>query len=106
MGRLPLQRMGVFVSQDDEAPDPAGDRVLGHRGVGEPAELVQGGLGVVQPQPSRDENVPWDVLAEYLQRPLHGGYDFGGGLGGAVVVGVAEGGAWASSRGRISTVQV
>jgi hypothetical protein len=93
--------VGVFVSQDDEAPDPAGDRVLGHRGVGEPAEFVEGGLGMVQPQPSRDEKVLWDVLTEHLQCPLHAGCDLGGGLGGAVVVGVAEGGGLVSRGSRL-----
>jgi hypothetical protein len=32
--------VGVFVGKGQEAPDPAGDRVFGQRGVGEPAELV------------------------------------------------------------------
>jgi hypothetical protein len=36
----PRQVVGVFVGQGQEAPDPAGDCVFGHRGVGEPAELV------------------------------------------------------------------
>jgi len=45
--------VGVFVGHDQEAPDSAGDRVFGHRGISELTELLQAGLVVFQPQPSR-----------------------------------------------------
>ncbi len=74
--------VGVFVRQGQEAPNSAGDRVFGHRGIGELAELVEAGLVVLQPQPPRDQEVVGDVVAEHLQRPVHAGRHLGGGLGG------------------------
>jgi hypothetical protein len=61
---------------------------------------------VVQPQPSGEAEVLGDVLAEYLKRPLHAGCHFGGGLGGAVMVGVAEGGGLVGRRSRLAVYPV
>ncbi|MDT7594943.1 MAG: hypothetical protein QOJ06_489 [Pseudonocardiales bacterium] len=64
---------GLFVGPGQEAPEPAGHRVLVIRGSeSRPAELLPDRPGMLQPQPSREEMLR-DVLAEHLKRPLHAG---------------------------------
>ena len=86
-----MPRSAARLSAMREQPaDPAGDRVLGHRRVGELAELLQRGLAVLQPQPPGLGEVVGHVVAEDLQRPLHpraGGHR---GPGRAAQVGVVE----------------
>ena len=56
------------VGHGEQPADPAGDRVLGERRVGERAELLQRGLLVLQPQPAGRGQVLGRLLAEDLQR--------------------------------------
>src|SRR5690606_38824360 len=67
-----------LVRQRQQPPDAAGDGVLGQRRVGQPPELLQRGLAVLQPQLAGGGQVRGRVVAEDLQRPGDPG---GGGHG-------------------------
>ncbi|CAH0271108.1 hypothetical protein SRABI128_03396 [Microbacterium sp. Bi128] len=71
-------------------PDPAGDGVLGHDGVGEPAQLVQAGLFVRDPELTGILQVVRDVVAQDFQGAVHPGTGGHGGLRGTAQVRVIE----------------
>src|SRR5689334_2144313 len=62
---------GAAVGHGQQAPDPAGDGVLGQRRVGELAEFLQAGLPVCHPQLARHGQVLRRVRAEDLQGAFH-----------------------------------
>ena len=81
---------GPPVGQRQQPPDPARDRVLGQRRVGQLAELLQAGLTVLDPQLARHDQVLRGLLAEDLQGPLDPGAGGDRGPRAAPQVGVVE----------------
>jgi MFS family permease len=65
------QVLGAAVGHREQPADPAGDRVLGERRVGELAEFLQGRLAVGDPQPAGQHEVLRRVGAEDLQGAFH-----------------------------------
>ena len=64
---------GPLVGHGQQPADPARDGVLGHRRLGQLAELLERGLLVLQAQLAGLAQVVGDVLAEDLQGPLDPG---------------------------------
>src|SRR6185369_17753683 len=60
----------ALVGHGEQAADAAGDGILGQRRVGELAELLEAGLGVVEPEAAGGGEVVRDVVAEDLEGPL------------------------------------
>ena len=67
-----------------------GDRVLGEHRLAELAQLLQGCLLVLQPQPAGLAQVVGDLVAEDLQGTVDASAGSHGGTGGAAQVGVVE----------------
>src|SRR5215472_11568165 len=55
--------VGALVGQREQPPDPAGDRVLGQRGLGQLAKFFQAGLAVLDAQLACDDQVLWRLVA-------------------------------------------
>ena len=90
LGVRDAQVRGALVGHVQQAADPAGDGVLGHRRVGELTQLLQGRLRVLDPQTPGGQQVRRHVVAEDVEGardPRRGG---DGGAGRAAQVGVVE----------------
>ena len=82
--------LGALVGHRQQPPDPAGHGVLGHRRLGELAELLERRLLVLEPQRPGLAQVVGDLVAEDLHRPVHPGPGGDRGARRAAQVGVVE----------------